>query len=92
MAMDSIYEGGVNMNLREGFGRLVTKKQSYFEGEWKKGKREGKGFEIHQDGSVFEGVYFDNKVQKGILVMPKDQVLKKKGQIDNEAYVKLCKK
>lgn len=71
------------MNVREGFGRLVTKSHYFYEGEWRQGLRSGNGFEIHKSGIVFEGTYENNQVRNGNLYMPKGDVKKLLESIDS---------
>ena len=66
----------MNMSVREGYGRLVTKSHYFYEGQWHNGQRNGQGFEIHKSGLVFEGTYKDNQVKKGELYLPKGDIKK----------------
>lgn len=79
------------LNVREGFGRLVTRSHYFYEGHWSNGQRNGRGFEIHKSGFVFEGLYEDNQIKHGDLYMPKGDVKKQLEVIDSNRYLEMVK-
>jgi hypothetical protein len=59
---DSIYEGEIKNNLREGYGKLIYKNGCYYKGQWKNDKRQGFGVEYSlNDKILYQGEFFNNE-------------------------------
>jgi hypothetical protein len=46
--------------LREGYGRIILKDGSYYEGKWKNNFQEGKGKIVYSNGNYYEGEFYKN--------------------------------
>lgn len=78
-----VYKGLFHKNLFEGYGELEIRKESY-RGFWKENMRNGEGISIFQDGSCFHGLWKDDHIVQGELLLGNGD--RYAGQFSNGIY------
>lgn len=63
-----VYKGLFHQNLFDGYGELETRQETY-RGFWKENMRNGEGVCVFQDGSCLHGLWEDDLVVQGELLL-----------------------
>ena len=65
---NAVYKGSFHRNLFDGYGELKTR-QDIYRGFWKENMRNGEGICIFQDGSCLHGLWKDDHIVQGELLL-----------------------
>ena len=71
-----IYSGMFSQGVLSGFGKVIYKNSTSYEGEWKDNYAHGKGKYVTVDGIVYSGMFIEGKINYSDIITYLNKILK----------------